>query len=80
MAERKEKKLNWLERNLPEGLVVDAALADQTRLLHVPAQPVCERRMVGATDAGRLSPRAWLTLMAAGCDLACIPPGCELQL
>jgi hypothetical protein len=25
MAERKEKKLNWLERNLPEGLVVDAA-------------------------------------------------------
>jgi hypothetical protein len=25
MAERKERKLNWLERNLPEGLVVDAA-------------------------------------------------------
>ena len=25
MAERKERKLNWLERNLPEGLVVNAA-------------------------------------------------------
>jgi hypothetical protein len=25
MAEQKKSKLNWLERNLPEGLVVDAA-------------------------------------------------------